>query len=203
MLTPQEEETQRAYDVLAETRNEGYGSFIWERQLSLFERFVVRRGRVLDLGCGNGCAAPAIARSFEYVGLDLNENMLETARTFVPGTSFVHGSMYRLAFPDGHFDGCWAVDSLIHVPKARIGTVLQEIRRVTKLFTFIAVREGYGEVMVSVPGTEHRRLLSYWQLEEFRAALHRVGMAIVHEKRGHRHTIRGRRYITCITYAPE
>lgn len=37
-----------------------------------------------------------------------------------------------LQFPDRHFDAIWALNCLLHVPKAHIRDVLKEIDRVMK-----------------------------------------------------------------------
>ncbi len=69
--------------------------------------------RVLDLGCGTGDLAVAVARlsrgGLEVVGLDYSQPMLDMARKKadrrgVEGLVFVHGDAANLPFPDGHFD---------------------------------------------------------------------------------------------------
>ncbi|WP_231877756.1 methyltransferase domain-containing protein [Ferroacidibacillus organovorans] len=37
-----------------------------------------------------------------------------------------------LQFPDGHFDGVWTINCLLHVPKRDLPGVLAEVRRVLK-----------------------------------------------------------------------
>ena len=68
--------------------------------------------RVLDLGTGTGAAAVAVARRWpeaEVVGVDVAEQMVETARQDVPAelagrVRFEVGDAARLTFSDGEFD---------------------------------------------------------------------------------------------------
>jgi ubiquinone/menaquinone biosynthesis C-methylase UbiE len=68
--------------------------------------------RVLDLGTGTGAAAVAVAHRWpeaEVVGVDVAEQMIETARQDLPAeldgrVRFEVGDAARLSFPDGAFD---------------------------------------------------------------------------------------------------
>jgi len=49
---------------------------------------------VLDLGCGDGALAPALARyGVDYTGVDLSSGMIDAARRREPRFTFVHASM--------------------------------------------------------------------------------------------------------------
>jgi len=59
-----------------------------------------RRGLVVDLGCGSGILAAALARGgFEVLGIDQSASMLKIARTRAPGAKFVRASLYRAKLP--------------------------------------------------------------------------------------------------------
>jgi ubiquinone/menaquinone biosynthesis C-methylase UbiE len=68
--------------------------------------------RVLDVACGTGVvarqAAQAVGPTGHVVGLDINNHMLEVARTVAPpvGASIAwrEGSVMALPFPDATFD---------------------------------------------------------------------------------------------------
>lgn len=70
------------------------------------ERIFDTPGRVLDLGCGTGrLAKPMIARGHRYVGVDLSDEMLATARAANPEAEFLRANLVDLAgVPDASFD---------------------------------------------------------------------------------------------------
>lgn len=64
--------------------------------------------RALDVGCGTGVAARALAvrvgASGKVSGLDVNEGMLTVARTVAPDIDWRQGAAEALPFEDGSFD---------------------------------------------------------------------------------------------------
>lgn len=86
--------------------------------------------RWLDVGCGKGRFARVLLERYpdaELWGLDISEQMLK----FVPpGIHTSAGSMTELPFPDDHFDGAYATESLEHA--VEINVAVQEICRVVR-----------------------------------------------------------------------
>ncbi|MDM7917400.1 MAG: methyltransferase domain-containing protein, partial [Candidatus Eisenbacteria bacterium] len=71
---------------------------------SIGERFDLRAGRVLDLGCGPGRYLRALAtRGVRGFGLDLSLPLLREARRRLSATPLVRGDMRRLPFRDRSF----------------------------------------------------------------------------------------------------
>ncbi|MDQ3306310.1 MAG: class I SAM-dependent methyltransferase, partial [Actinomycetota bacterium] len=60
---------------------------------------------VLDAGCGTGRVAIELARrGITVVGVDLDPEMLTTARAKAPELDWRVGDLATVALPDGHFD---------------------------------------------------------------------------------------------------
>ena len=96
-------------------------------------RFVTLRGdeRALDVGCGAGALALALAPHVrEVVGVDPVGELLELARERAPANAtFVQGDGTALEFADASFDLVGTMRALHHV--ARPEQMLSEVTRVT------------------------------------------------------------------------
>jgi ubiquinone/menaquinone biosynthesis C-methylase UbiE len=91
----------------------------------------VRARRVLDLGCGKGRFAGALARAgAEVIGLDRSAAMLAGATT--TGYERVRGSARRLPLATASFDAAIAVEVFEHLHRTAIDEVLGELRRVLR-----------------------------------------------------------------------
>jgi SAM-dependent methyltransferase len=78
--------------------------------------------RVLELGCGNGDDARALAlRGFQVKGVDL------VARA--EGVDVLEADFLELRLPDASYDACAAFYVFNHVPRARLAPLLRSIHR--------------------------------------------------------------------------
>jgi ubiquinone/menaquinone biosynthesis C-methylase UbiE len=89
--------------------------------------------RVLELACGTGYWTPLIAaRAQSVVGVDLNEETLQLARTKPypkKNVTFQQGDAYALpAWPD-KFSACFAGFWWSHIPLARLDEFLSQLGR--------------------------------------------------------------------------
>jgi SAM-dependent methyltransferase len=102
--------------------------------------------RALDVGCGAGALAYAIAPLVgEVVGIDASEDLVDVAREHAPpGATFVVGDAEALPFPYGDFDlvGCLRV--LHHVRRPEL--VVAEIARVTRPGGRILLADQLGDI---------------------------------------------------------
>lgn len=102
--------------------------------------------RALDVGCGAGALAYALAPLVgEVVGIDASEELVNVAREHAPpGCTFVVGDAEALPFPYGDFDlvGCLRV--LHHVRRPEL--VVAEVARVTRPGGTILLADQLGDI---------------------------------------------------------
>ena len=82
----------------------------WSESYERLANLVQPGGVVLDLGCGGGEDAPALASmGLRCVGLDISAGLLDiTRRQDALAGRAVLGDMRQLPFADGTFDAVWA-----------------------------------------------------------------------------------------------
>ena len=119
-------------------------------------------GPVVDLGCGPGAHALALARrGYDVVGVDGSPRMVEVARTRaardqIDATFDVHDVSAPLGFADGSLGGVLAILVLQHLPHP--AAFIAEIRR--------CLRPG-GHLLITAPARDGTPLASqglYWRL---------------------------------------
>ncbi len=96
-------------------------------------RFPGKSVRILDIGCGAGFLANALAaQGYGVTGVDTSSPSLEVARRHdSTGTvDYRRGDAYKLEFSDGSFDAVCAMDFLEHVENP--GQVVREAARVLR-----------------------------------------------------------------------
>jgi len=94
--------------------------------------------RVLEVGCGNGAMARAVARGTlgirDVVAVDASAAMIAEARRSTEGrglpVSFQVADAHHLPFPDAAFDRCYATELFVILPDPR--RALLELGRVTR-----------------------------------------------------------------------
>ena len=136
--TSQEEQEERkqqtlaAYDKIAtqfsETRTENF----WAPEFATYKTLIPGTD-VLDVGCGSERDANMFTEAgFSYTGIDASPEMIKVCNERAKGGKFLVMDFGELQFPDSSFDGVWAAASLLHVPKAQVGGVLTELKRVLR-----------------------------------------------------------------------
>jgi ubiquinone/menaquinone biosynthesis C-methylase UbiE len=166
--------------------------------LALLRPWIAGRGlgRVLDVGCGTGNLAPALAEwgaSVDaYVGIDLSPGMLGIAGAKLgaggwPGAA-VAGSALALPVATASFDTALCASNLHYWPDAGAG--LSEIRRVLRPGGRLLLVDwdraplrmrAFDLWMRRALHVEYQRMYSG---REIRALLHGTGFRVAHEARG-------------------
>jgi SAM-dependent methyltransferase len=75
-------------------------------------------GDVLELGCGPGWDAIALADGRRYTGVDLSSTMVALARDRVPSGTFLEGDLTTIDLPASAFDAVVSLYVFGHVPSA-------------------------------------------------------------------------------------
>jgi SAM-dependent methyltransferase len=122
---------------MAEARYDGYAQWYEEFRpaLSAEELDVLQRllgpgqGRCLDVGCGTGLGAAAVAElGWSVVGVDISSDVLDSARA--RRVEVVHASADALPFGDGSFDA--AVSFFTHTDIDEFAAAMREVARVLR-----------------------------------------------------------------------
>lgn len=106
----------------------------------------VRKGKVLEVGCGAGAFARAIKKhrpSLEVSGCDLSRNSIALAKGFGGDVSYFQADVYHLPFKSDSFDAVVSFDVWEHLEKP--AKAFQEVYRVLKpggIFHFFVPTEG-------------------------------------------------------------
>jgi len=122
---------------MAEARYDGYAEWykgfrpaMHTEELEALERLLgAGNGRCLDLGCGTGLAAAAVAElGWSVVGVDISRDLLATAES--RGLEVLEASADALPFEDGSFDA--AVSFWTHTDVDDFPGALREVARVLR-----------------------------------------------------------------------
>ncbi|OGY27787.1 MAG: hypothetical protein A2864_02295 [Candidatus Woykebacteria bacterium RIFCSPHIGHO2_01_FULL_39_12] len=144
-----------------------------DKELQKFIK-LVGRGKVLDLGCGSGIQSKTLSKAgLEVTGIDFAEKMIEEAKKQVPNAEFLVKDILNLNFLPEHFDGIYARASLLHLPKNKIGKVLEALNKILKKegIMYVALKEGKGERDVYDEGFGASRFFAFYKEDEFKKLL--------------------------------
>ena len=92
------------------------------------------KGRVLEIGCGDGYGASRLAARAQVVAIDLFEGNVRAAagRYRAEGLEFRRMDATELDFPAGSFDLVVSFQVIEHIPEGLLPRYLGQIRRVLK-----------------------------------------------------------------------
>jgi ubiquinone/menaquinone biosynthesis C-methylase UbiE len=153
--TPAADAVPATYDRIADHFDETR-AYPWPEVTDFLDDIAPSARRGLDVGCGNGRHAEALAERLPtVVGLDASRGVLETARERARNAGFddrldlVHADAATLPFDASAFDAAVYVATLHHLaPQAVRRRSLDELARVLR---------PDGRALVSAWSTEHDR----------------------------------------------
>jgi SAM-dependent methyltransferase len=107
-------------------------------------------GDVLEIGCGPGTDAAALAEGRRYTGVDLSRVQLEHARHVAPGGTFLHADVSKVAFPPSCFDAVVSFYVFNHIPQDEMEPLFRRIltwlRSGGRLFASFGTSDNPGTV---------------------------------------------------------
>jgi SAM-dependent methyltransferase len=92
-------------------------------------RLIPTGADVLELGCGPGTDARALADGRRYTGVDLSDVQLAHARLAVPDGTLLHEDLFEVELPAERFDAVVAFYVFGHIPASRNGELFARIHR--------------------------------------------------------------------------
>jgi len=87
--------------------------------------------KLLDVGCGTGHQYLTLRKllpTFEYLGVDKTQKMVDFAKRRFPDADFIHGDIHDLPFPDRSWPIVYCRHVLAHLPSYK--RALTELARV-------------------------------------------------------------------------
>jgi SAM-dependent methyltransferase len=84
---------------------------------------------VLEIGCGPGTDAGALAEDRRYTGVDLSSVQLAHARRAAPTGTFLHADVLEVVFPPSSFDAVVGFYVFNHIPQDEMGSLFRRILR--------------------------------------------------------------------------
>lgn len=144
---------------------------VYERQQFLDRLLQEGCITLLEIGAGPGRDSLFFHQNgLQITTVDFSEEMVRLCKE--KGLPDVHCMDFRhLDFPDHRFDAVYALNCLLHVPKAEIEAVLQQIRRVLKpngLFFYGVYGGQNSEGVWEQDPYEPKRFFSFYEDEDIK-----------------------------------
>ena len=134
-----------------------------------FLKYIVPGGKILDAGCDSGRDSLYFLKSgYKVVSIDASEEMVRLSSKLT-GQQTLLMKFEDVDFKD-EFDGIWACASLLHVPKAKIKSVMTKLAQALKENGIFFGSFKYGE------GEEFRgeRLFNFYDENSLRVLISEI-----------------------------
>ena len=140
-------------------------------------------GPICDMGCGPGQIARYLhRRGIPACGIDLSAQMVAQAQRLNPEIPFQQGDMHQLTgVADASLGGIAAFYTLIHIPRAEMVSVLQELKRVLAPGGVLLAAFHLGHETVHLEEWWGRTVsvdFYYYEREEMKACLVEAGFTL-------------------------
>ena len=175
-----DDKTIAVYDEKVEAYSATFSAAEADSSLQRFIKRLPAGGAVLDLGCGPGSHAAALAdHGFVVTATDASSAMVAQARTH-SGVTVRQANFSELTETDA-YDGIWANFSLLHEPRSNMSGHLARISAALKpsgiLHLGMKVGDGEGR-------DDLGRFYTYYQRDELHEFLNGAGFNVLEEVTG-------------------
>lgn len=153
-----------------------------------FLKYVPKKGKILDIGCGVGVDSSYIkSKGYIPTGIDISKKMLEIAKKKNPQVDFRLGDMRKLNFKNDSYNGIIASYSLIHIPKNEVSGIISNLYKILKKggIIYLGLQSGKScEIFIDEPFKHGESLfLNIMSLKEIKVILEKEGFKIVFYKK--------------------
>jgi SAM-dependent methyltransferase len=170
------EQLKQSYDNSVDERNSMKTSDWKTTEMDHFFSLLNPGNAVLDLGSGPGQHALYLqGKGLDVTCIDLSESMVESCLS--KHLKAYQMDFYNLSFQESSFDGVFAMNTLLHVPKDSLVSVLENIKRVMKpggIF-YMGVYGGTdSEGVWKDDSYEPKRFFSFFEHEKMKETVEKV-----------------------------
>jgi ubiquinone/menaquinone biosynthesis C-methylase UbiE len=174
------------FDSLGKDYETAFAGFTAQREEAEWLAKELRaNARVLDVGCGTGRPVTEVlaAAGHRVTGYDVSPNMIEIARTQIPGATFDVADLRTLDQSLSSWDAVVVCYSLLQLTRAEIDTALVKFADWLVpggIFLMVTVPgdvEGFDFEFMGKPVT-----VSSYSAEGYRERLTRLGLEVVRER---------------------
>ena len=184
------------------------------RAIALLDLDGLERPHLFEPGCGIGGGVVQVAAMLpqaKITGMSLVGKQLEIGRAMarargLRNTEFVQGNYLGTAFPDAHFDGIFAIETLVYTPIAEKPALCRELFRILKPGCTFVSFDGFR--LRDPAGDDERRwvqdVLDGWTTplpptpEEFQDSARSAGFEMLRVEEATRRIYQSARRITAI-----
>lgn len=156
--------TLNSYDASAEKYAKNTENFHPKEEAEKFLSLLPKKAKILDIGCGPGRDAKLfLSHGFDVTGIDISSKMIQVAKENAPGGSFQVMDIESLNFPSETFDGIWANNSLLHIPKKNMPFVFQKMCEALKPngILYVSLKQS-EESEALMPDSRYKGLEKFW-----------------------------------------
>ncbi len=179
--------TIHAYNKNAERYVKKFMDFTdYNEKIDRFSKYINKGDKILDLGCGPGNVAKQLWNSvgpFEYIGVDLSEEMLNIARkTFEWGTFFCT-DLKDIDFENSAFDIIVMSFCIVHLDNDEMSKLISKVSKYLRPSgkLYISFMSGKKEGFESTSFSEEKIFFNYYSVESIRQELSRNDFKVIDE----------------------
>ncbi len=123
------EDVRKKFDELAPNYSSKSVLFIKRKRLDLISKYINKKDRILEIGCGSGNLLKSINCDNIY-GVDISHEMIKECKRVIHSGNFSVGDAEKLEFKDNFFDKVIISEVLYYLPN--LNKAIEEAYRVLK-----------------------------------------------------------------------